>query len=587
MGYKLPGEAESLPVAKPAQGIVSPAKNYEAEAAARLGGTIAATGETLANVFEQERKRVDKTMVEDAFTELRNKQIDLSIGENGFSQSRSADAVKKPLLKDYSDQFDTAVEDISSRLTNEDQRTAFRLRSDVAKSQFTQDILQHVNKENSAYQSQVLTSTVQTETNAAMLHWNNPSDAMASIERVKAAFNSYADVSGLSGDATIKKAELAKMTSVVHSGVIGKALDEGNAEYAQLWYKTHRDEIDAPTAAKIDDMIKVGGGRIRAQQATDDIMSMNLSEEEAKKLARKKYTGEERDNVVARLNARYTEIAQAQAGQYKQAEDDAWKIVVNPGSTLDSIPTTLWSRMSGESRKQVTDYLVTRDKKERKEDDWAMLDQVEGMIDVGDITDTSDLLRYEPYFKDSTLRSLRKKVEKRGTVSATIVQRSFEDRLGKTRSKWKDRDREQWIAFQGYILDNVKETKRPEDVDVWADKWFSEGYGSEDRLFRDDPNTFGEAVAEGRKDFVIKAPEEAQQDIGNAMELLRKSGVKIPSTDDAADQFYTQHYIDATRWFAARDIVATPDRIAAYAALKSRGAPVTDANIDYIAGQLR
>lgn len=586
MAVKLPGEAEALPVARAPTTIVSAPKDQLSSAIYDVGRAMAGAGHEMQQAFDEEKRRVDKVRAEDAFTELRNAQIDLTIGEeNGFRNLKSGDAVKRPLLKEWSDRFDTTAADINSRLENDEQRTAFRLRADVAKSQFSQDILNHLATENKTYRTQVMDATVQTETNAASINWNNPTDAMASLERIRRAYDVYADANGLTGK--VKQAGLQKQVSVLHAAVIGQAMNNGNVEYANLWYKTHRKEIDPATAAHLEKLMSENGTRIKAQQAVDSIMMMGKDETAAKDYARKKFTGEMRDDVIKRIEARYQDARQGQAQAYKEAEDDAWKVAVKPGSSLDSIPPTLWSSMSGESQKQLTDYFRVRDQREKKEDDWAMLDVVEHKINVGDITETSDLLRYEPYFKDSTLRSLRNKVDKRGTVSATVVQRAFEDRLGKTRSKWKDRDREQWMAFQGYILDNVKETKRPEDVDAWADKWFKEGYGSEDRLLRDDPNTFGEAFAKGRKDFVIKTPEEAQVEVGTALELLRKGGVKIPTTDDAMDQFYTQHYLDASRWFAARDIVASPDRIAAYAALKSRGMPVTEANIDHIARQMR
>jgi hypothetical protein len=586
MAVKLQGPAESLPVARASKRVVQTPVDPRAEATVSAARAIGAASDEMYQAFEQEKRNINKVRTEDAFTELRNAQIDLSIGEeNGFKGLKSGDAVKRPVLKEWTDKFDAAVTSISSGLENEEQRLAFRMRADTTKSQYTQDILQHLARENTVYQTQVMDSTVETERNAASMHWNSPGDVMASLERVKRAVDSYADANGLEGD--VKKAAYTKRVSKVHAEVIGQAMNNGNPEYAELWFKTNRKDMDAATAAQAEKLLKEGGTRIKAQRATDEIMDMNLSEEEAKKHVRKKFTGEERDDVIRRLEGRYNDVEAATARQQKVSEDAAWKIVVQPMSSIDSIPPTLWASMSGESQKQVTNYLRTRDKKEKQTDDWAMLDEIEGAIATGDITEPSQLVRYAPFFKDSTLRSLRKKVEKRGTVSATVVQRSFEDRVGKTRSKWTDRDREQWMAYQGYILDNVRETKRPEDVDVWADRWFMEGYGSEDRLLTDDPNTFGEAYLKGRKDFVIKTSDDAKPEISASFEMLRRAGVAVPEGDEAADEFYTKHYLDASRWFAARDIVASPDRIAAYSVLRSQDKPVTAANIDYIAGQLK
>lgn len=586
MAVKLAGPPQALPVAQPSGIMVRAPVDPTGAAMARLGQDVGVAGEELNRAFEEETNRINKVRTEDAFTELRNAQIDLSIGEeNGFNGLKSGDAVKRPVLKEWTGRFDSAVTSISDGLENEEQRLAFRLRADTAKSQFSQDILQHLARENTVYQTQVMDATVETERNAASMHWSNPADAMASLERVKRAVDTYADANGL--DDKVKEAAYVKRASGIHYEVIGQAMNNGNPEYAELWFKMNRKEMDADTARQAEKLMEGGSIRIRAQRATDEIMDMNLSEGDAKKHARKKYTGEERDDVMRRIEKRYSDIDAELSHRQGQAEDAAWKIAVLPQSSIDLIPPTTWAAMSGEGQKQVTAYFHTRDKKDRQEDDWPMLDEVEGMIATGDITDTSQLIRYEPFFKDSTFRSLRKKVDKRGTVSATVVQRSFEDRIGKTRSKWKDRDREQWMAYQGYILDNVQETKRPEDVDVWADRWFMEGYGAQDELLRDDPDTYGEAFLKGRGDFIIETPDDVSTEVSASLEVLRRNGITVPEGDEAIDDFYTNHYLDASRWFAARDIVASPDRVAAYAVLKKENKPVTAANIDYISGQMR
>lgn len=586
MAVKLPGVAQSLPVAQGSGIMVRAPADPTGRALQQFGQQIAGAGNEITQAFEQEQTRVNQVRAEDAFTELRNAQIDLTVGEkNGFKNLRSGDAVKRPLLSEWSSRLDASINDIAAKLENTEQKEAFRRRADVAKSQFSQDILQHLSSENQVYQTQVMDSTVEAERNAASMHWNNPGDVLASMERVKKAVNSYADANGLPEE--VRQQAYVKRASSVHAAIVGQAMDSGNPEYAELWFKTHREEIDAGTAERIQKVINENGVRIKAQKATDSIMERGLSASEAKKFVRQNHTGKERDEIMRRVEDRYADVAAEQRAQLAAAEDSAWKVAVQPNASLDDIPPSLWSSMSGESQKQITSYFTAKQKREKKEDDWAVLDQVEAAITTGDITGTEQLARYEPFLRDSTLRTLRKNIQKRGEISPSIVRRSFEDRVGKTKSKWNKSEREQWVAYQGYILDNVKETKRPEDVDVWADKWFMEGYGSENRLLINDPDTYGEAYTMGREDFLVRAPEEAQEEIGAALEHIRSAGVEVPKTSAAADEFYTEHYLEGSRWFNARDLAVTPQRLAAFALLKSQNKPVTEANINFVSEQLK
>lgn len=224
-----------------------------------------------------------------------------------------------------------------------------------------------------------------------------------------------------------------------------------------------------------------------------------------------------------------------------------------------------------------------------KEDNYEALDLAEKAIQQGDVTSERDLDRYAPFLRADTFRTLRKSFDKRGEVKETEIQRAFDERMGEPRSKWiKSEEKvKQWTAFKGYILDDVREKKRPEDIDALADRWFMKGYGKEDSVFRADPGTYGEARVKGRKDFVIPAPDDSKKEIDTALTMLKKANASTPTGKVAADEFYTNFYMDASRWFSARNEPVNGPRAAAYAILKQNNKPVTAANINAVMQQLK
>lgn len=284
-----------------------------------------------------------------------------------------------------------------------------------------------------------------------------------------------------------------------------------------------------------------------------------------------------RDEVVTRLKTRINERDALKAAVNDKAFSDAKDSLITNGWSIDAIPRRTWENLSGDQRFALTqDMMSMADKMAngRKSDDWEVLDEIDSKIESGEITSADQLREYEPYLKDSTLSAKRKQVQKRDTVSSADMQKAFELRTGKTKAKWGESKRVEYIAFQDYILKNIKET-RPEDLNNFADRWFMEGRGQNNEWLANDPDTFGEAAMKGRSDFVINTPDTDKESVTSAMVLLNSKGYKLPETD----VFYTDFYLDASRTLEAGSHPVTPNSVAAYAILKQSGKKITMDNI--------
>lgn len=217
----------------------------------RIGSALTQAGDEIGAAMKQERARIDSAKVEDAFNQLRNTQLDLTNGEqNGFMNLRGGDAVKKPLLKDYTGMFGASSKQLADGLDNDAQRQMFAKRANVAQSQFTQDILQHLYRENNAYQGQVYNATVDIERRSASAKWNAPMEVQSSLARIGAAVDGEGKRLGLPPEAT--QDMLLQQQGKVHSDVIRQALASKDYNYAQEWFKQYRDQVDEPTAKLLE-----------------------------------------------------------------------------------------------------------------------------------------------------------------------------------------------------------------------------------------------------------------------------------------------------------------------------------------------
>lgn len=244
----------------------------------RLGSALANAGNEIGAAMKQEQKRINSAKVEDAFNQLRNAQLDLTNGEqNGFMNMRGGDAVKKPLLKDYSGMFTASAGQLAAGLDNDEQRQAFGQRANVAQSQFTQDILQHLYRENNVYQGQVVNATLDIERRTAAAKWDKPLEVESSLARIGAAVGAESKRLGLPEEAA--QDMLLQEQGKVHDGVIKQALASKQYDYAKQWFTQYRDQIDAPTAKLLEHEV----GQAAQKQLYNDYQSAFLSSADSQK----------------------------------------------------------------------------------------------------------------------------------------------------------------------------------------------------------------------------------------------------------------------------------------------------------------
>lgn len=220
-----------------------PRLGAEAEGLLQLGHALGTAGHEAAVASMREKERYDATRTEDAFNQLRAKQLDLTAGqENGFTNLKGGDAVNKPVLKDWSQKFDEQTEQIASTLTDERQKERFRLRAGVARAEYTGDIMKHVAHQGDVYAQNVYKGTVDLETRNAMTNWDDPQAIGLSIERIDNAVKQEASRAGWSPESLA--AARMHQVSGLHASVIAQALQNGETTYAQKYFETNKESID-------------------------------------------------------------------------------------------------------------------------------------------------------------------------------------------------------------------------------------------------------------------------------------------------------------------------------------------------------
>lgn len=198
------------------------------------------------HMVKVEQDKADTMRAENAFNKLREKQLELTTGEKGFTRVKGVDAVSRPLLQEYGKQFADQVKDIDSSLANDRQRELFRKRADVAGLGYKEDILRHLIGEGKVAEKQSFDGMINVETKTASANWSNPKQVETSMVRILAGIEQQAQSNGW--DPTFTEAVRQEKLGKIHDAVIDQAVASGNLVYAKEWYEKNKGDVDTNTA---------------------------------------------------------------------------------------------------------------------------------------------------------------------------------------------------------------------------------------------------------------------------------------------------------------------------------------------------
>lgn len=227
-------------------------------ALAQVGQDLDREGDQAFRIQKHEQEKQDTLRAEDAFTQLREKALELMTHEqNGFVHKKGADVARNPaMFQQYGDLLKEAARQIGGALDNDEQRQKFGSRAGVATYQFKHDLVNHIIKEKGAYAEQVFKSTLDHELQEATTRWQDANAIALSLQRSLAAVEREGERVGAAPEA--REATLRAHESKVHAAVIAQALAAGDYAHANTWYELHKGQIDAGTAAVVGKALKDG-----------------------------------------------------------------------------------------------------------------------------------------------------------------------------------------------------------------------------------------------------------------------------------------------------------------------------------------
>ncbi len=233
-----------------------------ADTAAHVAGDM----DRIADYAAIMKERADTLAAEDAYNKLRQKQLDLTYGPQGFLNLKGADVVNRDVPTAYGTQLRDAADGLSENLSNDYQKKLFAKRAAAAQLQMQQTAYHHVANESDRYAEQVLNGTVDTESRLASASGDVPTSQV----RINAAIDRHAQRFGLPEEAVISM-KLGAADKLWTSRI--RTVMQSDPLAAQTIYKEHEAEIGPQNKAILEHEIHTNVLPLQAKLVSDYVLT--------------------------------------------------------------------------------------------------------------------------------------------------------------------------------------------------------------------------------------------------------------------------------------------------------------------------
>lgn len=261
-----------------------------------------------------------------------------------------------------------------------------------------------------------------------------------------------ASLNGWSPERT--QVEEAKHLTNLHKQVIQSLVDRDPTK-AKEYFEANKAEINGSEYDGIDRVLKVGGLKTTAQTFADEVDAKGMSELDAIRAAREKFSGDEEAAAVAEVKTRFAEVQGARERSQRDASDTAWGIYARTGR-LSAIPASVMASLDGRDLAALKDHArIKAEGRAVKTDFGTYYDLRQQAVNDPEGFAKVDLRRYTNKLSPGDLEEFAKlqtgkpkEVKDAATLSQQLS--STYDTLG-----WGSSKREQKGAFDRAVTDAI------------------------------------------------------------------------------------------------------------------------------------
>lgn len=206
-----------------------------------FGAGVGQAVEQAGSVFERAEEEAKNIRVNDQVNQVQEKALDLAYGQDGYRSILGKNVLKtqngKPLVQDYSQQFEDYVQNARNQLSNPQQQALFDRRVTLIRKNYTRGLLGHDQQQLHALADETDKATIDTQVNGAVTNWNDPAWTDTATAASDAAWASYGQRNGLPANQIQELQQTSR--SGLYMKVLEAQLDAGQTGTASAYLKRY------------------------------------------------------------------------------------------------------------------------------------------------------------------------------------------------------------------------------------------------------------------------------------------------------------------------------------------------------------
>ena len=222
----------------------------------QLGQSVENFGNSMSKIQIDMLQEANQLRVEKAYDDARQLSMQkLNSKEDGFLNKMGVDALMgsdgTPPSRKYLQDFDDQMKKIEEGLSNDAQKSAFQGKRRELLMSFESQALKHEADQYQKWALSVRDGTIATSMNEIGINYNNPEIIDKSVKSI--VDSTYQKAKLLGNSKEWADAHARAMTSKAHTVAVTAALEKNDPEYADMYLKKYKDQLEA------DDLLKVNG----------------------------------------------------------------------------------------------------------------------------------------------------------------------------------------------------------------------------------------------------------------------------------------------------------------------------------------
>lgn len=206
-----------------------------------FGAGVGQAVEQAGSVFERAEEEAKNIRVNDQVNQVQEKALDLAYGQDGYRSVLGKNVLKtpngKPLVQDYSQQFEDFVQNARNQLGTPQQQALFDRRALLIRKNYMRGLLGHDQQQLHALADETDKATIDTQVNGAVTNWNDPAWTDTAVAASDAAWASYGQRNGLPANQIQELQQTSR--SGLYMKVLEAQLDAGQTGTASAYLKRY------------------------------------------------------------------------------------------------------------------------------------------------------------------------------------------------------------------------------------------------------------------------------------------------------------------------------------------------------------